>query len=205
MTLSDITNLSTGKQRLHTGTNWIRTEINNRMKMQDEKGLRKGRGEEVSALDFSENLLKQESLSPLPSFLEVIVQRYPSFLPPSLYEIFTYEPLHNLHLGISKLLKTLTFDLVGSEKIVSFISAKNSNKAKFASKRTPILRACNSLLRAIEEDSTTTSIHVDFSTKETSSALNGLFLESGIRGMLEGKDYRNLDYIFPLLQHSSIE
>ena len=197
--LSDITNLSTGKQRLHTGTNWIRTEINNRMKMQDEEGLRKGRGEEVSALDFSENLLKQESLSPLPSFLEFIVQRYPSFLPPSLYEIFTYEPLHNLHLGISKLLKTLTFELVGSEKTVSFISAKNSNKAKFSSKRTPILRACNSLLRAIEEDSTTTSIHVDFSTKETSSALNGLFLESGIRGMLEGKDYRNLDYVFPFV------
>ena len=44
VTHSDITNLSTGKQRLHTGTNWIRTEINNRMKMQDEKGLRKGRG-----------------------------------------------------------------------------------------------------------------------------------------------------------------
>lgn len=199
VTLSDITNLSTGKQRLHTGTNWIRTKINNWIKRQDEEGVQKGTGEELSALEFSENLLKQESLSALPSFIEVIIQRYPSFLPPSLYEIFTYEPLHNLHLGISKLLKTLTFELVGSEKIVSFRSAKKSSKAKFSSKRTAILRACNSLLRAIEKDCTTTSMHIDFSTKETSSALNGFFLESGIRGMLEGKDYRNLDYVFPFV------
>jgi hypothetical protein len=194
VTLSDITNLSIGKPRLYIGTNRIRTEISQEVARHTGEDVRN-----VSKFELSETILKEESLSQLPSFLEHILRRYPTFLPPSLYEIFTYEPLHNLHLGISKLLKTLTFELVCSEKSVSFLGSRKSAKTKFSTKRTAVLRACNSLLRAIQNDSATTAIHIDFSTKEASSALNGFFLESGIRGMLEGKDYRNLDYVFPFV------
>lgn len=39
-------------------------------------------------------------------------------------------------------------------------------------------------------------VKVDFSELEGTSQRNGLFLSSGLRGMLEGKDYRILDMIF---------
>ncbi len=76
---------------------------------------------------------------------------------------------------------------------------KGARNVFIHTKKTAILRACNSLLRAIEEDSDIPNLHLDFSTKEASSTLNGLFLNNGIRGMLEGKDYRNLDYVYPFV------
>ena len=197
--LSDICNLSTGRQRHYVDTSNIRNEVYRTM-----QNHAKNKSENVAELKGKEYehckmVLKNNSISPFPSFLEGILNKYPSFLPKSLYEIFTYEPLHNLHLGISKLLKNLTYELTGSQKLVKFTNSKKNKVTKFSSQRTAILRACNSILRAIQEDCGSSGIHIDFSTKETSSNLNGIFLETGVRGMLEGKDYRNLDYFFPFV------
>jgi len=131
----------------------------------------------------SKTLLDTWSLNPLQSILETITEDYPGFISGNVYDLFTFEPLHNLHLGISKLLKTMLYEFIGT----------------FRSKRLSTLRACNSVLRQMERDSQISGLHVDFSTKESSTQLNGIFLSTGLRGMLEGKDYRNLDYVFPFV------
>lgn len=195
----DIKNLSSGYARLYSGTRRIRQEMLKHIHSGVPEDCRKEDGKKYALSELCDNILKKESVYPLPSFLEVIMEQYPSFLPSSMYEILTFEPLHNLHLGISKLLKTMTFELIGSDKPVRFLGTSKKGRVKFCSKRVPVLRACNSLLRAMQDDCTTRSIHIDFSTKEASSALNGIFLQTGIRGMLEGKDYRNLDYVFPFV------
>ena len=40
---------------------------------------------------------------------------------------------------------------------------------------------------------------IDFSKKDCSSQLNGIYTSTGLRGMLEGKDYKNLDTVFPFV------
>ena len=178
--LSDICNLSTGRQRHYVDISNIRNEVYRTM-----QNHAKNKSENVAELKGKEYehckmVLKNNSISPFPSFLEGILNKYPSFLPKSLYEIFTYEPLHNLHLGISKLLKNLTYELTGSQKLVKFTNSKKNKVTKFSSQRTAILRACNSILRAIQEDCGSSGIHIDFSTKETSSNLNGIFFSEAI-------------------------
>lgn len=143
--------------------------------------------------------LKSFSLAPWKSFLEDIRTSHPSFVPDDLYEIFTYEPLHNLHLEISKLVKSCTYQLASSNYKVRYINASGKATTSIRSKKIPLLAACNTLLRLIERDSGIAQLHVDFSTKDMSSALNGIFLQTGLRGMLEGKDYRALDHVFPFV------
>ncbi len=153
-------------------TNWIR-------RMNKEAGS--------SLKDY----LKDYSIAPWKSFLEDMQLTYPSFIPSTLYDIFTFEPLHNLHLGISKLLKTCTFNLVSSKYQVTFSLNKKSRillTAAICTKKTPILAGCNTLLRAIQRDNGLSDLHVDFLSKDASSRLNGIFLQAGLRGMLEGKD-----------------
>ena len=196
----DITDLGRGEARHHRGSLETRDEIILRMEGSETGILCKTTGKRVTVSEQCKQMLQKLSLAPYPSFLENILRQQRLFLPSSLYDIFTYEPLHNLHLGISKLLKTLTYELIGSDKIVTFGTPKRPpRKMKFCTRRVPVLRACNSFLRVMKNDCSSASIHIDFSTKEESSRLNGIFLDSGMRGMLEGKDYRNLDYFFPFV------
>ena len=181
--LVTLTGMRTGKEapaRTFRVTNWIRR-------------MNKASG------DVLKDHLKAFSIAPWKSFLEELQIEYPSFIPNSLYDIFTFEPLHNLHLGISKLLKNCTFNLISSNYPAMFSTNKNAKPSVIRSKKTSILSGCNTLLRAIERDSGVSGLHVDFSGKDASSRLNGIFLQTGLRGMLEGKDYRRLDTVFPFV------
>jgi hypothetical protein len=51
----------------------------------------------------------------------------------------------------------------------------------------------------MQEHYITNSIRIDFSKKEASSQLNGIYVTAGVRGMLEGKDFHNLDAYFPFI------
>ena len=198
-TLSSIESFTKAPTRHHKDTFKIKLDIQSKFGATKTRAQNEKHDNTMSDTEQSIEILKQLFLSPKPSFLEDIIQEYPHFIPMNMYDIFTYEPLHNLHLGISKMLKTLTYELIGSSKVVAFPNSKLKGESKICSHKTAILRACNSLLRAVQMDSSTTSMKVDFSTKETSSRLNGIFLETGVRGMLEGKDYRTLDYVFPFV------
>lgn len=181
--LVTLTGLRTGKKapaRTLRVTNWIRC-------MNKESG------------DALKDHLKAYSIAPWKSFLEELQSEYPSFISNSFYDIFTFEPLHNLHLGISKLLKNCTYNLVSSKYPAKFSTSKTAKQSAICSKKTAILSGCNTLLRAIERDSGVSGLHVDFSGKDASSCLNGIFLQTGLRGMLEGKDYRRLDTVFPFV------
>ena len=143
--------------------------------------------------------LKDFSIAPWRSFLEDIADDFPTFLGDDLYNIFTFEPLHNLHLGISKLLTSCTYQLVSSKYPATYSFGKKTIKSTLHAKKIPLLSACNTLLRCIEADSGLPDLHVDFSSKDASSRLNGIFLTTGVRGMLEGKDFRKLDTVFPFV------
>lgn len=124
-------------------------------------------------------ILKSVSLLPVPSFLE----NTPLLLSNTDYNILHFEPLHNLHLGISHILKNCTLLYLDS----------------LGSRRMTLLRHLNSLLVNYQKDSYVVGLHIDFRTGDKSRGLNGFFVSDGIRGMLEGKDYWAIDQVFPYL------
>ena len=194
VSLDDIIDLETAPRRAFTETESIRQKVETIVCEAQNSNMSK-----TSMVESCKELLNSKSLAPWPSFLEDLKTSNPFFIPIDIYELFTYEPLHNLHLGISKLLKQCTYYYVTSKHKVSFQHIRKNTKMTISSKKSAIMRGCNNYLRAIQSDSGISSLRVDFSSKNASVTLNGLFLETGIRGMLEGKDYRNVDFVFPFI------
>ena len=60
-----------------------------------------------------------------------------------------------------------------------------------------ILRGVNDILHIIDKQYYAPNMKVDFSKPEKSNRLNGFYLEDGIRGMLEAKDFQRLEMVFP--------
>lgn len=62
-----------------------------------------------------------------------------------------------------------------------------------------ILRGVISLLAAIDWDAVFPELHVDFSSRGCSMTLNRFSVNSGVRGMLEWKDYRAVDMVLSIV------
>ena len=95
---------------------------------------------------------------------------------------FAFEPLHNLHPGISKQWKRCIYDLLLHNR-----------------HRTIILNACNDLLALYQKDSYVKDLQFNYTSSEKGMRVNGTFTNYGIRGMLEGKNYRAIDMFFPFV------
>jgi len=123
-------------------------------------------------------------------------------LDPSLemYNLFTFEPLHNLHLGVSKLLKNVASERLSSKEMyTSAFKYANGQPRTFHSIRSNFLNGANFLLSRYELESAARGFHVDFSSKGKGLKDNGLFKTDGLMGMLEAKDYRNVDQVSPFI------
>ena len=144
---------------------------------------------------LSKQELSNLSIYSIPSFLE-----NSNILPPDspldAYSILKLEPLQTLHLGIPRVIKICTSNCLLSEKHRKPV---NATSRTVKSVRSSIPQTCNNILAAIERDYCASGLHVDFSTSETGSHLNEIFTEDGLRGMLEAKDVRALDMVFPFI------
>ena len=140
----------------------------------------------------AELLLLTNSLSSIPSFLET-TPLLPHHNGIDLYSIFSFEPLHNLHLGISKDIKRMIFERLSTEDLQD----ARGNLFKFI--RKSVVQWANAFLALLEKEYPTSCLHVEFSKAKTSTRLDGLFVEDRVRGMLEGKDYKTVDMIFPFI------
>lgn len=144
----------------------------------------------------AENVLFSNSLSLQLSFVETsaLVSKTNEV---DMYAAFKFERMHNFYLGISKLLKMCTFYRLNSYELFTCIEGRK--RRSFKSVRNAILKGVNSVLAAFESDSYARALHVGFSTGESGRNLNGIFTVEGLQGMLEAKDYRALDMVFPFI------
>ena len=122
----------------------------------------------------AELLLLRNSLSSIPSFLET-TPLLPHHNGIDLYSIFSFEPLHNLHLGISKDIKRMIFERLSSEDL------QDAREKSFKFIRKPVLRGANAFLALLVKEYPTTCLHVDFSKAKNSTRLDGLFVEDSAR------------------------
>jgi len=127
----------------------------------------------------ADDALDAVSLQKVPSFLEHSTLLIPTFG----YDIWRYEPLHNLHLGMSHILKTCTLHLIET----------------LGSRRQAVLRYLNDLLIRYSTDSYVPGLYIDFRSGDRRKGVNGFFVSDGVRGMLEAKDYWAVDQVFPFL------
>ena len=138
------------------------------------------------------------NLSEVPSFLEHLYGSS-TMVMEDIYSMFTFESLHNLHLGVSKQMKQCLSEYFNSSIPCHAIHQTRKPPRPISSYRMNILRAVNSILATIEKDFGAPGLHIDFSKHERSTQLNGLYVREGLRGMLEGKNYRALDMVFPII------
>ena len=117
--------------------------------------------------------------------------------------IFSFEPLHNLHLGISKLLKQCMADRLQSTVLETSAIPSKGGKCRtssFRSVRMKILASVSKLLSHIQRYSPIIGVRVDFSKSGSNGQEKGLYGPDGtLIGMLEGKDYRSIDMVFPFV------
>jgi len=115
------------------------------------------------------------------------------------FAIFRLEPMHPFSLGISKLIKHCAYNMLldESRKSSSMLTAREAEP--FAVVRRKILFCLNKFLREVEKGSAGMGLQVDFSKGECGGRLSGIFMETGILGMLETKDYNALDTVSPFI------
>lgn len=117
-----------------------------------------------------------------------------------LFALYLYEPLHNLHLGISKLIKLACAGRLTDKELRTSAMAKNRSKTRsFVSARAAILSAANEILRQLEKEFPARGLRVAFGSAEKGRRYNGFFKSDGIVGMLEAKDFQALDMVFPFI------
>lgn len=117
-----------------------------------------------------------------------------------MYSIFTYEPLHNLFLGISKLLKELlSARLADGTLKSSVLKTKKGEPRSFEQIRPAVLNGINRILSCIQASNPGVGLRIDFSSNGKGHLYNGIFKSDGLRGMLEGADHRSLDQIMPFI------
>lgn len=82
---------------------------------------------------------------------------------PEIYSLFTFETLHNLHLGISEMLKECVFSYLSSDTSLTDVSKGRAEPKALVQIRNAILRGCSLLHSAFQRESATPVIEVDSS------------------------------------------
>ena len=149
--------------------------------------------------DKAELLLKSRSITSQTSalFLWPFVTLHPSL---NLYEALSFEPMHNLLLGVGKMIKQLAGVRLTSKELFSTeMPSSKGFPRPFASIRRRVLSCVNRMLKLIQKDSPAARFNVDFSTGKNQGELDGFYSSEGIVGILEASDMACLDQVFPFV------
>lgn len=96
---------------------------------------------------------------------------------PNMYVLTMIEPIHNLQLGISKMIKRYMEAYVSSKRLVTTVRDVVEGAGKtFAWASKAMLCECTALLSAIDWGSGKAALNVDFSKENVSLELYLLFL-----------------------------
>lgn len=115
------------------------------------------------------------SLAPWSSFLQNMTS-FRTVVPPDRYTILWFEPIHNLHLVVSILLKAFWITFLDFSTLILHPRGWQTGLKLLTSICTPLLRTCNSLLAVSEKNHSAAGLHVEISEKEPSSSLDRLFM-----------------------------
>lgn len=114
-----------------------------------------------------------------------------------LYSIFTFEPLHNLHLRISNLVKGYTVGYLYSHRLI--INGVRIGCSLLVTVRTRIMRACSPMLAIIEKKENMRVVKIVFGKVGGRSRLSRILTKIALKAILEGRDYKAIYKVFPFV------
>lgn len=128
-----------------------------------------------------------------------ILQDFPFMdLHPTLdiYHLFSFEPMHNLYLGVSKLLKECACERLRSKDLETHaVTTSRGVPRTFFSVRSAVLHELNKFVRIAMRSAFGNSLRMNVGGAEW----KGFFGPSGVAGLLEARDMRCVDQIGPFM------
>lgn len=115
----------------------------------------------------------------------------------SIYSILKFEPLHNLHGVIWKLVEKCTIRYISRDVLRMITDNPNFPREPPCSRQTTLLEACISILAATEKEYCSPGLHVDISKKGTDTQVNGSMNAGSLQKILQGTNYGNTYMFFP--------
>lgn len=116
------------------------------------------------------------------------------------YEFFSVEPVHVLHVGVSKMLKESTSVCLRSATVKTdcYIYVQRS-ECTFASLRTAIITQVNKFVEQATRQKDTVQIPLYVRNNKGRVGLNGVFTDGDIDGMLEAAYIKKMDMVSPFI------
>lgn len=154
------------------------------MLIQDKDQSRKGEiAKEKECNNKSDQVIKEFSITRLQPFISKFhlgLHHTAPCLDPN--DVFHCEALHNLHLGVTKILPFLMIERVEN------MSGRSG----------AVLSPANLFCREVDQLYRFSELHVDFSTSSKDYDLNRVLRSDGIMGTLEGCNFRNVEKVLTL-------
>lgn len=97
------------------------------------------------------------------------------------------------------LLKKCTIKFHGSDGVMAKPDAVKRQRQRLSRMKVSIYHSVNFKLVAIEREAGVPGLQKEFSIKGRSELLNGLFVNRGLREILQGKDYREVYVVLPII------
>lgn len=115
------------------------------------------------------------------------------------YSVFTVEPFRLFHLGICKKFKECTVSYVSSPELETNFSLPKKYREKLICGKNRLLKGCNNLLPAHENEILVFRLQIDFSTLKMTSTLNGFLQQRVWKWCRKNNFFRALDMLFPFI------
>lgn len=116
-----------------------------------------------------------------------------------LYSLFTFEPLHNLFSSFLNVFKYFMTHYISSSTIPSKCTGRAISPPLFRFVKTSVHIGFKTALCDFQEFYVMSRMTVVFLQPEGSSELNGIFLQTGLRCILESKENTALQLFFPFV------
>ncbi len=109
------------------------------------------------------------------------------------HSIFGYERMHNIQLGLTRMLCDLFPECLMSKTMETSVIVSRHGEAKtFYQIWTLVLRACNYLLSSCDKYSRETRLRLDFGKQKSQKGLDSFFMSYGVIGMLRQRTFMEL-------------
>ena len=117
-----------------------------------------------------------------------------------IYGLFSVEPMHVFHLGVSRMIKDAATDRLRCNELrTDHYRTVDRRMRSFPSIRPAILRQVNAFVDEVSRKSDGTPIGLYIKNVDGRPGLNGMYTDEGLTGMLEAADIKKLDMISPFI------
>ena len=121
----------------------------------------------------AKDLLKEKSLLGI----RTVLYQFPFVISSpdlELFQIYLFEPLHNLSLGVSKMLKQACFERMSAPDLKSSVMKDANGEPKtFSSIQAVVLSAANEIMSKMKQEQPIKGLNIDYSKGEVSCNYNG--------------------------------